>query len=158
MHGPIDPETDEVRPRFRVRLVVSQGKNCRNRVFSGLLSPETEGGRLFCRARRRPWLSAGVLGRYRGIRGWKWVTTIHCWGVLRPRPLCSPSTPASPIAHPNGHPPVKRVSVGQKAPWGAMLPGSGKVCPIRVRRSPDSPPEPPVRARVASEPAKKEPI
>ena len=25
-HGPIDLETDEVRPQFRVRLVVSQGK------------------------------------------------------------------------------------------------------------------------------------
>ena len=40
-------------------------------------------------------------------------------GALRPQHACFPN------AHPNGRPPVKRASLGHKAPWGAILPGSG---------------------------------
>jgi hypothetical protein len=118
-HGPIDPETDEVRPRFRVRLVVSQGKNCRNRGFSGLLSPETEGGRLFCRARRRPWLSAGVLGGSWGFGGRTWGIPTHCRGVWLPRELCALRSPAS---WEGGHayPRVLTLFLG----WGRGYPGS----------------------------------
>ena len=95
-----------------------------------------------------------------GLSGARWTHIGHTYplpGHMVPKGALCPSTPASPIAHPNGHPPVKRVSLGHKALWGAILPGSGQVCPIRVRRSPETPPEPPVRARVASEPTKKEP-
>ena len=158
-HGPIDPETDEVRPRFRVRLVVSQGKDCRNRVFSGLLSSETEGGRLFCRARRRPWLSAGVLGGSWGIRGWTWVTNIHCWGVLRPRLLCSPSTPASPEGHPcipHVHSPRKRACLGAESTLGRRSPAYVFDSTYFHPQSPRQPHRTPLRARVAPAPAQKQ--
>ena len=63
-----------------------------------------------------------------GLSGARWTHRGHSYplpGHMVPKGALCPSTPASPIAHPNGHPPVKRVSVGQKAPWGAILPGSG---------------------------------
>jgi len=63
-----------------------------------------------------------------GLSGARWTHMGHTYplpGHMVPKGALCPSTPASPIAHPNGHPPVKRVSVGQKAPWGAILPGSG---------------------------------
>ena len=134
-------DRDQKIARFTVRLPLQTGKD-----------------RALNKRRGTNLVLNGGLG---GLSGARWTYIGHTYplpGHMVPKGALCPSTPAFPIAHPNGHPPVKRVSLGQKAPWGGILPGSGKVCPMRVRRSPDTPPEPPVRARVASEPTKKEPI
>ena len=163
------------------------GKNCRNRVFSGLLTSETEGDRLFLpgkaatlalsgglggisgdrrtrmghtyplpgsmapqgalcpklarfmgghplqagkdralnkRARDQPVLNGGLVG----ISGARRMHIDHTYPLpesMAPKGALCPQHARFPNAHPNGRPLVKRASLGHKAPWGAILPGSG---------------------------------
>ena len=101
------------------------GKNCRNRVFSGLLTSETEVDRLFLPGKAATLaLSGGLVG----ISGARRMHIDHTYPLpesMAPKGALRPQHARFPNAHPNGHPPLKRASLGHKAPWGAILPGSG---------------------------------
>ena len=76
------------------------------------------------RARDQPVLNGGFVG----ISGARWMLIDHTYPLpesMAPKGALCPQHAHFPNAHPNGRPLVKRASLGHKAPWGAILPGSG---------------------------------
>ena len=76
------------------------------------------------RARDQPVLNGGLVG----ILGARWMHIDHTYPLpesMAPKGALRAQHARFPNAHPNGRPPVKRASLGHKAPSGAILPGSG---------------------------------
>ena len=142
-HGPIDPETDEVRPRFRVRLVVSQGKNCRNRGFSGLLSWETEGDRLFLPGKAATLALSGGLGEISGDRRTRMRHTYPLPGSFTPQATLLPQHARLPSKGTHAYRTCIRPGSGRawgwRAPLGADLPLTCLIAHISIHRAPDNP-------------------
>ena len=73
-------------------------------------------------------LRAGFEGGLVGISGARRMPIDHTYPLpvsMAPKGALRPQYARFPNAHPNGHPPVTRASLGHNAPWGAILPGSG---------------------------------
>ena len=101
------------------------GKNCRNRVFSGLLTSETEGYRLFLPGKAATLALSGGLGEISGDRWTRMGHTYPLPGSMAPQGALCPKLARFTRGRPFGCALGKRACWGHRAPLGAILSGNG---------------------------------